>query len=316
MGAGGARDGVRGWRGRSAAIAAVAIAALIWSTSFALTKVLLETVPPLTIGAIRFSAAAVILAFAARCQPGWKRPPTRSVTAMGASGLLGITVYFALENVGVDLATASDATLVVASYPILTLLIGAGLGQERITPIKTGGMILAVLGVWLVIREGAQQSGTHRLAGDLVLVLGGVVWAGYNMVARRSGAGYSALTATYYQTCAGALGFVLLAPLERSQWQVPGAADLASLLYLAALCSGVAFLLYNWGLKHLPSATAVNILNLVPVFGLVAAVVVAGESIRFWQGLGGVIVIGGVILSLRAEPSTQETQGADSLDRG
>src|ERR1039458_4510150 len=43
------------------AVAAVLLAALIWSTSFAVTKVTLRALPPLTIGALRFALAAIVL---------------------------------------------------------------------------------------------------------------------------------------------------------------------------------------------------------------------------------------------------------------
>lgn len=284
--------------GRTVGVLAVVGAALIWSTSFAVTKVLLETVPPLTIGALRFTAAALLLAVIVRLQPNWRHPSRRARLAMGMSGLLGITVYFGLENVGVDLATASDATLIIASYPIVTLLLEATLGRTRITSARVGGMALAIIGVWLVVREGATASGGHRLLGDFILLVGGLVWAAYNISASRTSAGHSALTVTYYQTCAGAAGFLVLTPIERSRWEAFSSADLTALGYLAALCSIAAFLLYNMGLQAVPAATAVNILNLVPVFGLIAAVVVADESIGWLQVLGGAIVVAGVVLTL------------------
>ena len=100
----------------------IVLAALIWSTSFALTKVLLLSVPPLTIGAIRFTIAALVLAGLTRTQNNWRRPSRKTVTSMSIAGFLGIFLYFTLENFGVQYATASDATLIVASYPIIALI--------------------------------------------------------------------------------------------------------------------------------------------------------------------------------------------------
>lgn len=303
-------------RRKALAVAAVVGAAMIWSTSFAVTKVLLDAVPPLTIGALRFTVAALLLAVAVRAQSGWRPPSRRSIAGMGLSGLLGITVYFALENIGVDLATASDATLIIASYPIITLILEAVLRQARVTVLRVVGMLLAVLGVWMVVRQGAEVSGSHRLLGDLILLAGGLVWASYNIAASRSGKGHTALTVTYYQTCAGAAGFLLLALLEHDRWGPISPVDLAALGYLAAFCSVTAFLLYNLGLKTIPSATAVNILNLVPVFGLVAAVVVAGESITWAQIVGGGVVIAGVVLSLtNIDKDVGGTGGSSDDDR-
>ncbi|NUS16799.1 MAG: DMT family transporter [Streptomyces sp.] len=282
------------------ALLAIVAAALIWSTSFAVTKVVLENVPPMTIGAIRFSAAAIALGFLVRLQKDWAPVPRRSALAMGGAGLLGITAYFGLENVGVDLATAADAAVIVAAFPIITVVVEVVLHRERPTPVRMLGMALAVAGVWLIVRQSASSGGSHRLLGDVILLVAGVAWAAYNLVARRTSTGHSPLTSTYYQIVAGALGFVVLAPVEAGRWSMPTAADLGMLAFLAGMCSIAAFVLYNYGLREVTSSTAVNILNLVPVFGLVSAVVVTGERVGVTEGLGCLVVVVGVVLGARA----------------
>ncbi|GGM06057.1 membrane protein [Streptomyces fumigatiscleroticus] len=300
-----------------AALMAIVAAALIWSTSFAVTKVLLKNVPPLTIGAIRFSAAALILALLVRLQKGWRPVARRSALAMGGAGLLGITAYFGLENVGVDMATAADAAVIVAAFPVITVILEVAFHRERPSPPRLLGMALAVVGVWLIVRQSASSGGSHRLLGDLILLAAGVAWAAYNVVARRTSPGHSPLTSTYYQTVAGALGFVLLSPLEIGEWRTPTAADIGMLAFLAGMCSIAAFVLYNYGLRDVTSSTAVNVLNLVPVFGLVSAVAVTGETVGITEGLGCLVVITGVVLGAgaRSRPAEEHTpraaQGAD-----
>ncbi|WP_234348024.1 DMT family transporter [Streptomyces specialis] len=312
---------------RATALAVVAIvgAALIWSTSFAVTKVALDHVPPMTIGAMRFTVAALLLGVAVRCRPGWSPPPPRRRAFMGLAGLLGITAYFALENVGVELATASDASLIVASYPIITLALEFVVNRTGVSPVRLVGMLLAIVGVWLIVQQGADESGGNRLWGDVILILGGVVWAVYNLVARRDGSGCSPLVVTYYQTLAGAAGFLLLSLTEYERWETPPADDLLRVAYLAGFCSVAAFLAYNYGLRRVSSSVAVNLLNLVPVMGLISAVVLVGETVGMIQVLGGAIVIVGVLLGLhrigddeRQEraPGTSDTGGTSKTTTG
>ncbi|EOD68557.1 DMT family transporter [Amycolatopsis vancoresmycina] len=278
------------------AVPAVLGAALIWSSSFAVTKVALAEVPPMTLGALRFTLAAAILGVAVHAGPGRQRLPTlRQRGFIGLTGLLGITAYFALENVGVDLATASDATLIVASYPIVTLALS---GRTAFSAVRLTGMLVAIAGVWLVV--GDRDSG-HSLWGDVLLIAGGVVWAAYNILARRDGSGASPIVVTYYQTLAGAAGFVLLSLSEVDQWGVPSGGTWLRVGFLAGLCSVAAFLLYNHGLRGLEPSVAVNLLNVVPVAGLGWAVVLAGETLTATQVLGGAVVIAGVTLSLHGK---------------
>ncbi|MFJ8660104.1 EamA family transporter [Streptomyces sp. NPDC093795] len=70
------------------------------------------------------------------------------------------------------------------------------------------------------------------------------------------------------------------------------------LVYLAVGCSVGGFLLYNYGLRRMASSVAVDILNLVPVFGVIGAVVINGESIRLAQVTGGAIIVAGVALGM------------------
>ncbi len=282
---------------RGLSVAAVLGAALIWSSSYAVTKVVLAEVPPMTLGAVRFVLAAAVLGAVVRAGR-FPLPSGRHRLGFGCAGLLGITAYFALENAGVDLATASDATLIVAAYPIITLALS---GRAAFSPVRLIGMLVAIAGVWLVVRGQPEGGGGHRLWGDLLLLAGGFAWAGYNLVVRRAGSGASPIVVTYYQTLAGAGGFVLLSLTETDRWSVPSGATLLRIGFLAGFCSVAAFLLYNHGLRGLEPSVAVTLLTIVPVAGLGWAVLLAGETVTPAQLLGGAVVLAGVALGSRRE---------------
>ncbi|SOR84400.1 putative inner membrane transporter yiJE [Streptomyces chartreusis NRRL 3882] len=274
-------------------------AALFWSSSYAVTKQVLKDVGPLSIGAIRFTLAALLLGVMVRLRPHRPaRPGPRQRRQLYLSGFLGITVYFILENVGVDLSTASDASLIVATYPLMTMLVELVVFRTRMPLPRATGVLLATVGAYLVVRNGAEVGGSSRWLGDILLLLGGLAWAGYNVLGKRASAGQDATSVTYYQTLAGAAGFLLASLLEADDWRMPGATASSLLAYLAVACSVGGFLLYNYGLRRMASSVAVNILNLVPVFGVIGAVVINGESIRLAQVAGGVIIIVGVALGM------------------
>ncbi|MFD3558631.1 MULTISPECIES: DMT family transporter [unclassified Streptomyces] len=289
---------------------AVVAAALFWSSSYAVTKKVLDDVGPLSIGAIRFTLAAGILAIMVRTRrnPG-VRPDARQRRMMYLSGLLGITAYFVLENIGVELSTASDASLIVATYPLMTMLLELVAFRTRMPLLRVAGVLLATVGAFLVVRNGAEVGGSDRWLGDILLLLGGLVWAGYNVLGKYAGRGQDAVNLTYYQTVAGAAGFLLASLLEVGDWRVPDASASALLVYLAVACSVGGFLLYNYGLRRMTSSVAVNILNLVPVFGVLGAVVINGETIRLPQVFGGVIIIAGVALGLVERRTAVEQAG-------
>jgi drug/metabolite transporter (DMT)-like permease len=275
-------------------------AVCIWSTSFVATKIALAEVPPLTLGAARFLVATVVVGGVVFVVGGVGRPERGDVGRLALGGLLGITAYFSMENFGVKLASASDAALLVASYPAIAMLLEIVFYRARASAPRFWGVGLAMLGVYLVVGGGSGEGGSNRLLGDAILVATGFVWALYNFSTRGVVQRYSMLTVVFYQTLFGTAAFVPLALLESGRWQAPGAVSLLVVGYLGIFCSLLAFLLYARGLRGMEASAAVNLLNLVPVLGVVFAVALLGEPVGLAQVLGGIVVVGGVALGARS----------------
>lgn len=284
-------------------LAATAGAMLLWSTSFVATKIAYESFPPLTLGACRFFLASVALGAAVLLKREFTAPSRRDTCLLALSGLLGITLYFAMQNVGVSLTSASNAALIVASYPAITAVLERVLYGTRFSAGKAVGIILAVLGVYCISIVGgsAVEGGSGQLSGNIILAAGGVVWAFYSFVMRTVVNKYPPLTVSLYQTVAGFIAFIPLALIEVSQWRTPSAASWGMLAYLGLLCSVAAFMMYNYGLRKLSAGTAVTLMNLVPVFGVLFSILFLDEQVYARQLVGGLIVIAGVALTVRAK---------------
>src|SRR5204862_1689135 len=82
-----------------------------------------------------------------------------------AISLLGITqfgILIALLNYGLRSVPSARAALIFATFPLLTSLVAAALGRERLTPAKMTGVLLTILGVGLALGEETLSRG----AGD------------------------------------------------------------------------------------------------------------------------------------------------------
>lgn len=272
-------------------------AVFIWSSSFICTKLAYSSFPPLALGALRFAIAALALEAYARARKANARPPLGDRLRIALSGILGITLYFSCENIGVSLTSASNAALIVASYPAITLLASRILERRRVEPRQLLGVVVAIVGVALIAgrRDGARAQGGSL--GNILLVLAGFVWTGYTLVTRTVVEKYPAETISSIQTRAGALCFIPLACLEGGAWKAPDLTAVSALAYLSLLCSVVAFMLYNAGLKRLPASASVSLMNLVPVLGVLLSALILREAIVWQQVLGGAVIIAGVGLS-------------------
>ena len=78
---------------------------------------------------------------------------------------------------------------------------------------------------------------------------------------------------------------------------MPSAGDLLLLIYLGAGCSGLAYLLGGYGLRHLSAAETAVIGNLEVVIGFASAAVCRHEPLTAVQLGGGALILGGVWLA-------------------
>lgn len=285
---------------RHSAMLALVASTMLFAASYTLTKIALVDLPPFTLGLARFVLAGVILVFWAVItrQPLPSRADRRRL--IGA-GLLGVTAYFAVENLALQWANATDAALLVASYPALTALADAAVNRRRTSALAWLGIAMAGLGVSAIVVAVPDASAMTpmRLWGDLLLLVPGVLWAFYTFITREVTT--SPLLTITWQDAVGGLAFVPLALLELPHWHWPTqpSSTLAALAGLTLLCSIAAMVTYARALRGLSSTTVVTGLNLVPLWGLVIAAAFLAEQIYPLQVIGGLVVCVGVTLTAR-----------------
>ncbi|MDR2662491.1 MAG: DMT family transporter, partial [Treponema sp.] len=145
---------------RKAAVLANSICVLFWGFSFISIKIAVPVFPPMTLGALRFAIAIVPLFVMYRLteKPARRRGLKEDLPFLGGSGLAGVTFYFFCENNGVALVTASEASLIVAVIPVLTMITewcAARLLHTNSRPLKGRhwlGACISVAGIILVVQ--------------------------------------------------------------------------------------------------------------------------------------------------------------------
>ncbi|NSB15218.1 DMT family transporter [Clostridium beijerinckii] len=271
-------------------------AVVLWSASFIATKLAYETFAPIQLAAVRTLFAVILFWFMRKIASNNEQIQKEDRMRIALSGFLGITLYFAIENIGVSMTSSSNSALIVASFPAVTTLLEFFIYHSKPNVKKVLGIILAIIGV-AVLTQINVDGNSKSMLGNIILIGAGVVWAFYNFITRDLTNKYSAMTLTYYQMLAGFIFFLPFVIIEGKTWRMPTMTSASALIYLSVGCSIVAFLLYNLGLRKLSASISVSLMNLVPVLGLIFSILILHESVSTVQILGGIIVIIGVILS-------------------
>ena len=291
---------------QSAALSYLSIlgALVIWSSSFVAIKIAYETFPPITLGAVRFVVATLILGALTLLPKNRIRLEKKDIGTVALSGLMGITLYAVLQNIAMQWTSASSATLIIASYPAITLLLESLIYKVKMNLFKIIGILIAIAGVVILsyVRADTRQQG--ELLGVLLLLVAGIAWAFYNFLTKKVVNRYPSISLLFYQTLFGAIFMAPLALFERGDWAAPTALTFSMMLFLGLFCSVLAFLLYNNGLKKLPASSVTSMLNLVPIFGVFFSWVLLGEQVTLRKVIGGVVIIAGVMISARQSKQT------------
>src|SRR6185437_5497303 len=221
----------------------------------------------------------------------------RGWTVATLAGLL-LALHFGTWVPSVKLTAVASATALVSTQSIFTGLL-AVLGGRRLPRLAWLGMAIAVLGTVLITGADLTVSG-RALAGDGLAVLGGLFAAGYVTAGARARRQLS--TAVYTSICYGVCAVVLLLACLVGRQALTGYSARSWLLILAVtLCAQLlGHSLLNLVLRSM-SATLVSLAVLVETPG---AALIAGiwlhQVPRAWAALGLVLLVGGLVLVVRA----------------
>ncbi|OWY40487.1 EamA family transporter [Xenophilus sp. AP218F] len=277
----------------------------LWSSNFVVARALHGQIGPFAMAFGRWGFALLcILPFAwPRLAKSWPqlRAQWRVLLLLGASGIAttNTMIYLAVQT-----TTATNAVILNSVTPVLVLLMGALCFRQRLRGGQLGGMLLALGGALLIMLKGDWRNlaGLHFGGGDICILIGGVAWAVYTLGLRKLKPGLDARVLMFSLL---AIGEILLLPLfvaellTRTPMPALGAAAWGALLYLGALPSVAAFLMYNRAIGLVGAARAASFLYLMPAFGALLSIGLLGESLQWFHAAGLAAIFGGIALSSR-----------------
>src|SRR5690242_3337335 len=136
--------------GESLGVLAAMLSSGLGGTSIGATRYLVNAIDPLAIGSFRFVIGFLLLLPLAL----WKDvrwPPRSDWLATAGLGVLYFALFPILFNASLIFTTASRGALALSTLPLLTMLVGALLGAEKLTARKFVGVLIAMAGVALAL---------------------------------------------------------------------------------------------------------------------------------------------------------------------
>lgn len=189
--------------------------------------------------------------------------------------------------------------LLMAVVPTSTLVISFLVGQERITPLRLGGLILALGGVATIAVGDIDEPG--RLVAILTVVTATLAYATGAVYAKHN---VSGVLPPMVLACGQVLGAAVVTTL--AALLVEGAAPdvtalsgrvQASMLLVGALGTGLAFLIFYTLVERVGPTNATMVTYLIPVVAVTAGALVLDERLALTAFLGGGLIVTGIAVS-------------------
>lgn len=294
----------------SIAVAAVVLAAVLFGTSGTARELGPDTASSLTVGAARIAIGSavlwiVVLANRSR-EPLLSAAAVWSLRSLLVIGGLGVAVYTPLFFVAVDRAGVAIGTVVaIASGPFFAAGLDWAVRQVRPTVAWLRGTVVTVIGATVLIVAVDSGGVDVELSGVLAALAAGFGYATYSVTSKATmERGLASTTALAIPFTIGVAVVLGLSFGESAEW-LRTREGLVMALYLGIVATGLAYVLFGYGLRRLTSATAVTLVLAEPLTAALLAAVVLDESIPVVGWLGVAAVLGGLVLVGRSASSAR-----------
>jgi drug/metabolite transporter (DMT)-like permease len=283
------------------AYALLLVMPLLFSSNLVIARAIGDAVAPFTLAFLRWAVAAlVLLPFTWTSLVRHKALLRRHWLRITILGFLGMWICGAIVYVALGATTATNATLIYTTSPVIVLVIDTLFYRKPLSAWRLIGVLLAVTGVAIIVLKGdlAALGSLALNPGDLGMAAAAIAWAVYSVVLKDRGLAplatmplFAAITVAGVATL---LPFALAETLHVGS--VPTSLHAWIAIMALALVSAVgAFSLYQYGVKVVGPAVTSCFLYLLPVYGVGMAVAFLGETLAPYHFAGMALVLVGLV---------------------
>ena len=278
--------------------------ALIWGTTFIVTRNLMENFNAAEILFVRFFTAFCVL-FAIRLikgkEPAVEKASKKDELIFAGCGLTGLFLYGTLEIISMKYTYASNTSTIVSTNPFFIALFAIIFLKEEKPRLNFFlGFLIAISGVAIISFNGSTQFGLNPL-GDILALLSAVSWGVYTTLIKKvSDKGYSTVYVTRHTYFWGAIIMALSLPffgLNTDLTRFAEPISLFSLLFLGIIASCTCFLAWNYATKAIGPVNSGIYIYSIPVVTIIFASIMLHEKVNYLSFAGIILVIIGTVIS-------------------
>ncbi len=294
---------------RTKGLISVMIPVVAWGISFVSTEYLLDDLGPMTIGAVRFLFATILLYAMMKFTKTSLKIDKKDHLLFVLAGGIGIGIYFYFENTGIKYISASPSALIIAAIPVFTLLFEALIYKRKIKWVDTLAILTSIVGVVLIVDIKFSEFFKAEESIGYMMMLGAVIsWVVYSMASKPLFVKYSYLTIIFYQFLYSLPFFFIAVPFETNQWAALGLEGVVHLVFLSLVASVLGFYFYAKAMDLLGVTESSVFINFLPIVTIVFSYFYMGQTIGLKQLVGGFFIMLSVTVATLYEKKLTEAK--------
>jgi drug/metabolite transporter (DMT)-like permease len=276
----------------------------VWSLSFLLAEILLESVSPFTIVFNRVFFASIVMVILIKLL-GKRFPDKRkNLFLLFLLGLTNNAIPFSAIVYGQQFITGGLASIINTNTAFFTLILSSLMFvDERLTMVRLLGIVLGITGVVIAIGPSELLSLSMDNLGQQCIILATICYAISTTMARKFIKGVDPLVSVTVMLLSSAfwMGLIVLY-MEGLPLFTPSAVNIVSIGLLAVLSTSLAYILYFMLLERAGAGTTTLVTVLIPPFAMIMDAIILKETITSPQMAGFVFVAVGVVMVARGLP--------------
>jgi len=214
--------------------------------------------------------------------------------------LFGVTINQTLFIKGLSLTSPISAAIMMITTPILVVVVAGFLIKEKITWVRTTGIIIGFAGAAiLMLNSGLNGGGKEdNPFGDLLIFINALSWGTYLVLVKPLMKKYHTITIlrwtfTFSMIFIIPIGFNQLANVD---WQHFTSTEFGLLFFVIFFTTFLAYLLNVFALKELSPAVVSAYIYLQPVLTAIIAISTGNDSISGLKVFSALLIFTGVYL--------------------
>lgn len=286
--------------------------AILWSSAFTSTRVIVLAAPPLTALVVRFLLSAALGVLLARAMgQSWRlsRAEWRTVLIFG---LCQNALYLGLNWMAMQRVEASAAAIIASMLPLLVAGAGWLVYGEKLRPMAIVGLLAGFAGVGLIM--GSRLSHGLDMPGVIMCLLGVIALTAATLTVRGAGGGQNVLMIVALQMLVGSVALLPFAAAFEDWGTIQWSWTLVWAFLYTVLAPGLlATVIWFRLVTRIGATRAATFHFLTPFLGVSIAAAYLGERFGPTDLIGALIVAGGILM---VQLSKAQARGLARADAG